>query len=185
MTKCETKNCCGCKKKILIGLAVIVAIIALLGIFMPGHQHVEREIVIDAPRSKVFAYLDVVKNQEAWSPWLKMDPNAKIGYSGPVKGVGAKSSWDGNKDIGKGESEVKSVTKNERIDVELRFDEPMQGTSQAYFITEDAGEGKTKVKWGFDSENKFPCNIIGFFMQGYMNGVFDKGLADLKAQLEK
>lgn len=178
------KNC-NCKKKILIGLGVLVLIIALLGIFMPTQQHVEREIVIDAPRAEVFAYLNNIKNQEVWSPWLKMDPNAKLSYRGPESGVGAISTWDGNKDLGKGEQEIKSVTENERVDVELRFEKPMKGVSLAYFITEDAGEGQTKVKWGFDSDMKFPCNIFSFFMQGYMEGIFDKGLADLKTELEK
>jgi uncharacterized protein YndB with AHSA1/START domain len=173
------------KTKILITIGVIIGIIGALGAAMPKHQHVEREIMINAPRAEVFNYLNNIKNQEAWSPWLKMDPNAKIGYSGPDSGVGAISTWDGNKDLGKGTQEIKSIVKNERINVELKFEKPMEGTSQAYFITEEAGEKQTKVKWGFDSEMKFPCNIFSFFMQGYMEDIFDKGLADLKAELEK
>lgn len=173
------------KKKVLIGLGVVVVIIGLLGIFLPTQQHVEREIIINKPRGEVFTYLKSIKNQEAWSPWLKMDPNAKLGYSGTDGTVGAISTWDGNKDLGKGVQEIKAITEGERIDVELRFEKPMEGVSMAYFITEDVGEGQTKVKWGFDSEAKFPCNIISFFMQGYMEGIFDKGLADLKAVLEK
>lgn len=173
------------KTKILIAIGVLIGIIGALAAAAPDVQHVEREIVVNAPRAQVFAYLNDIKNQEAWSPWLKMDPNAKLAYSGPDSGVGAISTWDGNKDLGKGEQEIKSVTKNERINIELRFEKPMEGISQSYFITEDAGEGQTKVRWGFDSEMKFPCNIISMFMQGYMEGIFDKGLADLKAVLEK
>lgn len=173
------------KKKLLIGLGIIALIVAVLGVLMPTQQHVERETVINRPRAEVFAYLDVPKNQEAWSPWLRVDPKIQMSYSGPERGVGARSAWDGNKDAGKGVSEVKAVTANERIDIELRFEEPMEGVSMAYFITEDAGGGQTKVRWGFDSEMKFPCNILGVFMQGYMEGMFDKGLADLKTELEK
>lgn len=173
------------KRKILVGLGVIVVIIALLGIFMPTQQHIEREIVIDTPRSEVFEYLKSVESQKNWSPWIKMDPNVKLESKGTDKTVGFTQSWDGNKDIGKGVQEIKAITENERIDIELRFEKPMEGVSMAYFITEDAGEGQTKVKWGFDSDAKFPCNIMSFFMKGYMNGIFDKGLADLKAELEK
>lgn len=176
---------CKCTKKILIGLGVVVLLVALLGFFLPKEQHIEREIVINKPRAEVFAYLNSIRNQQAWSPWLKMDPHVQVDYSGPAEGVGATSTWDGNKDIGKGAQEFKAVKKNERIDMELRFERPMEGVSQAHFITEDAGKGQTRVKWGFDSSTmKFPCNIMSAFMKPYMNKIFDDGLKDLKNQLE-
>ena len=155
-------NCGNCKKKIFIGLGIVAAIIVLIGFFAPP-MTVEREVVINKSEGQVFNYLARLKNQEQWSPWLKMDPEAKLKYKGGDARVGAISTWEGNDDLGAGEQEIKVIKKNERIDFELRFSRPMEGTSQGWFTTEpvEGEKNQTRVKWGFvNTESNFFCNII-------------------------
>lgn len=171
-------------KKVILGLVALIVLLVAIGIFGPPMK-VERSIVIDKSEGQVFNYLLSMKNQEKWSPWLKMDPEAKIKYKGDAR-VGAVSTWDGNDDLGAGEQEIKAIKKNERIDSELRFSRPMEGTSQTWFVTEpvEGEKNKTKVTWGFTGEKQLPCSALTVFMTPYMNHVFDKGLKDLKSELE-
>ena len=172
-------------KKILLSVVGLIVLLVAIGIFGPAMK-VERSIVINKSEGQVFNYLLSMKNQEKWSPWLKMDPEAKVKYKGDAR-VGAVSSWDGNDDLGAGEQEIKAIKKKERIDMELRFTRPMEGTSQAWFITEpvEGQKNQTKVTWGFTGEKKLPCSAMTVFMKPYMNHMFDSGLKDLKAVLEK
>ena len=34
---------------------------------------------------------------DAWSPWAKLDPNAKTAFEGPSAGEGAVFAWAGNR----------------------------------------------------------------------------------------
>ncbi len=105
-------------------LLVILAVILILGILAPKQFKVSRSITIERPLSEVFQYLKFVRNQNHWSPWKKKDQDLKQEYEGTDGEVGFISKWEGNKDVGKGEQEIKHIVENERIDSELRFIKP-------------------------------------------------------------
>src|SRR5690348_15197960 len=88
--------------KILIGLAVVILLLVIFIASRPAAFSVSRSRLMSAPPSAVFAQLNNFHNWEAWSPWAKMDPNAKSTFDGPSIGEGAKFAWDGNKNIGAG-----------------------------------------------------------------------------------
>ncbi len=78
--------------------------------------------------------------------------------------VGFISSWDSEqKNVGKGEQEIKNIKEGERIDYEIRFIKPFESTAPAYMITEGASN-QTKVKWGFQSRMPYPMNLMMVFM---------------------
>ena len=82
------------KKRILLWLGIIVALIAVSGFFLPTDFAVERNIVIDAPPAVVSAYLSTPRRWNDWSAWSsKRDPTLKYTYSGPESGKGAKQQW--------------------------------------------------------------------------------------------
>src|ERR1044072_3615384 len=89
-------------KKILIALLALVAIFLIVVALQPSEFHVERTANMAAPPATVFDQVNDLHKWEAWSPWAKLDPNAKITFEGPPSGKGAKFHWDGNKDIGAG-----------------------------------------------------------------------------------
>jgi hypothetical protein len=172
-------------KKILLILASLVVVVLIAAAVMPKDFKIEQEIVINKPKSEVFDYLRMVKNENIWSPWAKKDPNIVQDYKGEDGTVGFVVSWSGNSAVGVGEEEITNIVNNERIDLELRFQKPMKTTNKAYFITEDINNNQTKVTWGMEGRTPYPLNIICFFMQKEVKKEFASGLNNLKKILEK
>ena len=175
-------------KKIALLLLVLIGLFLLAALFMKKDYAVEREVVINQPRDSVFNYIKHVKNQDHFSVWNQKDPAMKKTFSGTDGQVGFVYGWDSAKDdVGAGEQEIKKITNGERIDFELRFTRPFEDTGYAYFTTETVSPTQTKVKWGFNGKMPFPMNammpIMG--MEDMLGGDLQKGLNDLKAELEK
>jgi len=73
-------------KKIFIAVVLLIAGFAGVVALQPSEFHVERKATIAAPPAAVFAHVDDLHKWEAWSPWAKLDPNAKVGYEGAPAG---------------------------------------------------------------------------------------------------
>jgi len=176
-------------KKVVLGVVVcLIALIGILGATGPKHTHAESSIVINHPIGQVFAYIQMLKNGEQWSPWAKMDPNMKMDYHGQDGAAGNSVSWDGNFSVGSGTQTMTAIDPNKRIDYRLDFTRPMKGTATAYFTTEKTPDNQTKVTWGMDSENvTFMSRFMARAMncQNMMEKVFAEGLGNMKAILEK
>lgn len=174
-------------KTILIAVGILIAVPLIVAIFVKKDYEVEREITIDKPKEEVFDYVKFLKNQDNYSKWATMDPDMKKTYRGTDGTVGFVSAWESdNKDVGKGEQEIKKITDGERIDFELRFFEPFESTEPAYMTTESVSENQTKVKWGFSGHMDYPMNIMMLFMdfEKMIGDDLDTGLKNLKAELE-
>ena len=101
--------------------------------------------------------------------------------------VGFIYAWDGNKQAGKGEQEIKQLKEGERIDMEVRFERPFKAVSETYMTTENAGGYQTKVKWVFGSKLKYPMNLMLVFMNmdKLLGKDMETSLTTLKGILEK
>src|SRR5688500_3494299 len=97
-------------KKLLLGLAVLVAAFLIVVATRPDTYHVERSAEVKAAPEAVFAVLGDYKTFPQWSPWQKRDPNMKTTMSNPSSGVGATYAWEGNKDVGKGKMTITEST---------------------------------------------------------------------------
>jgi polyketide cyclase/dehydrase/lipid transport protein len=173
-------------KRILIVIAIIIAIPLIVALFTRNDYAVERQVIINKPRQDVFNYIRLVRNQVNYSKWSKMDPAAKMDYKGIDGTVGFMASWDGKK-AGKGEQEITSITEGERMDMGLHFIKPMEGRANAYMATETVGPGQTKVKWGMNGKMSYPMNFMLAVtsMDKMLGGELQEGLDSLKAVLEK
>ncbi|SHE81967.1 SRPBCC family protein [Pedobacter caeni] len=175
-------------KVILGGIVLIVVLLLIVALFVKKDYAVEREITINKPKSQVFEYIKLLKNQDLYSVWLKRDPAAKKEYKGTDGTVGFVAAWESkDKNVGKGEQEIIKITGEERIDMKLRFKEPFESNDDAYMITESVSETQTKVKWGFKGRMKYPMNLmlLCWDMEGMLGKDLQKGLDDLKVILEK
>lgn len=175
-------------KKVLIVIGILIAIPLLTALFVKKDYAVEREIVINKPKSEVFEYLKLLKNQDNFSKWATTDPDMKKTYTGNDGTVGFISAWNStNKEVGVGEQEIKKITEGERIDYELRFIEPFESTENAYMTMDAIGENQTKVKWGFNGHMNYPSNIWLLFLnfEEMIGGDLQTGLEKLKTELEK
>jgi uncharacterized protein YndB with AHSA1/START domain len=172
-------------KKILIVIAVIIAIPLIIALFVDKDFEVVREVTINRPKQQVFDYVKYLKNQDNYSKWVMTDPNMKKEFRGTDGTTGFVYAWDGNKKAGKGEQEIKSIIEGERVDVEIRFERPMEGTNYAPIITEAVGENQTKVKWGMKGTSPYPFNFVNLFLDGMLGKDVETSLATLKGILEK
>ena len=175
-------------KWILIIVVILIAIPLIVALFTKKEYIVEREIVINKPKADVFNYIKYLKNQNNYSKWNMMDPNAKIDYKGTDATVGFVSSWDSqNKNVGKGEQEIVKITDGERLDMNLHFFKPMDIRCTASMTTEAAGANQTKVKWCFNGNMPYPMNfmLVCMNMEKMIGDDLATGLTNLKTLLEK
>src|SRR5690348_10023775 len=94
-------------KKILLGIVAIIVLLLIIAIFLKKEYTVERSITINKPKQQIFDYVKLLKNQDNFSAWAKLDPNMKKEYHGTDGTVGFVSAWDSDKkDVGKGEQEI-------------------------------------------------------------------------------
>lgn len=168
-------------KKILIGLAVLIAGVIAAAFTKSPEFRVERSLVIAAPAEKLFPWFDNHKKFNEWNPWSKMDPEARNTYTGPEAGVGAVASWEGDK-VGKGSATITESKPNERIVERMDWLKPMEGVSTVEFTFKPEGEGKTKVTWAMYGKNEgVLARVVSLFMdcESMCGPEFEKGLADV------
>ncbi|MDR3458677.1 MAG: SRPBCC family protein [Verrucomicrobiae bacterium] len=171
---------------ILLALAIIgllIIVIALAG--QPDEFKVSRSAKISAPPAKVFPHVNELRKWEAWSPWAKLDPNAKTTFEGPAPGAGSAMAWDGNNKIGSGKMTIADSQPDETIRFRLDFQRPMKATNTAEFTFRRDG-GQTIVTWSMYGKNSFGGKVFGLFMncEKMCGGQFEKGLASLTAVAE-
>lgn len=166
-------------------IAVLVLIIAILGVVVPKEYHVERSIEINAPKEVVFDNITSLKKIQAWSPWTEYDPDMKVTYEGEEGTVGSKSTWDGNEDVGKGEQLITAIDEN-GVDVQIKFLEPWEVICQSSVKMSETEQG-VNVTWAFDGTNPFPWNVLGLFMNmdDALGADFEKGMQKLKSITEE
>jgi hypothetical protein len=175
-------------KKIVLVIVVIIAAVLIIALFVDKKYTAESEIIINKPKHIVFDYVKNIKNQNQYSKWNKMDPNSKMEYQGTDGTVGFISSWDSeNKNVGKGEQEIKKIEEGKQLDMEIRFKRPFESTCTAYMATDSISENKTKVKWGFAGAMPYPFNIMRLFMnmEKMIGNDLQEGLVNMKEILEK
>jgi hypothetical protein len=170
---------------ILIGLAIVVALFVIVVATRPSDFHVTRSLAITAPAAAVFEQVNTLRSWEAWNPWGKLDPNAKMTYDGPPSGVGASYSWTGSSKIGEGRNTIVESKPNELVRFRLEFLKPMKGTNAAEFTFKPEGD-QTEVTWTMTGKNSFVAKIFGLIVNcDKMIGCqFEKGLAAMKSVVE-
>ena len=172
--------------KILIVLAIIIAIPLIAALFIKNEYKVEREVVIDCNKHLVFDYIKFQKNQEQYNKWVMADPAMKKDYKGTDGTVGFAYAWESEKGgVGKGEQVIKKIIDGERVETEIHFIKPFEGIGITAITTEAAAEGRTKVKWGMSGRTKYPFNFMNLFTDNILGKDLDESLVNLKSIMEK
>src|SRR6476660_1660388 len=96
-------------KKILVILIILVIVLLIMALFIDKDYAIVREVTINKPKTEVYNYVKYLKNQNEYSKWARMDPDMKKDFRGTDATVGFVSAWEGNKDVGKGEQEIKKI----------------------------------------------------------------------------
>lgn len=172
-------------KKILIALAVVVLVFVVIVATRPADFRVTRSASFAAPPEAVFAQINNFHNWDAWSPWSKLDPNAKFTFEGPEAGVGAAFAWAGNNQVGEGRMTITESRTNELIRLKMEFLKPMEAISTTEFTFKPEGD-QTAVTWTMSGKNNFMAKAVSLFMDcdKLIGDQFEKGLANLKSVVE-
>jgi hypothetical protein len=170
---------------ILIVVASIIIVFIVIVAAQSAQFTVTRSAKISAPPEKIFPHVNDLHNWEAWSPWAKLDPNAKNSFEGAAFGVGAAMAWEGNCKVGVGCMTITDSKPSESIRFRLDFEKPMKATNIAEFVFKNEG-GQTLVTWSMTGQKNFVGKFFHLFMNcDQMIGIqFEKGLAAIKSIAE-
>lgn len=168
-------------KKILGVFVAIIVIILIAGALMPADFHVERSMVINAPAEKAFEQVNDFSKWNAWSPWAKLDPNAKYTISQNPVGKGATYEWEGNNEVGAGKMMIVESTAPSIVNIQLDFLKPFEGSNQVHFTFKQQ-QSQTLVTWAMDGRRHYLCKVMSLFISTdkMVGGMFEKGLLDIK-----
>jgi hypothetical protein len=167
---------------IIGGLAAIVVVLLVVIASRPADFPVSRSATIPAVPHKVFAQVNDFHNWEAWSPWAKLDPNAKNSFEGPSAGSGAIVRWNGNSTVGEGSMKITESRPSDLIRIQLDFVRPFKCTNDVEFTFKPVGD-QTAVTWSMAGKNNFMSKAIGLVMdcEKMTGGMFEQGLAKLQS----
>jgi len=173
-------------KRLLIGIVLLAAMFIVVVALQPDDYRLTRQTRIAAPAATVFEQVNDLKKWENWSPWAKLDPNAKVTFSGPQAGPGASFRWDGNDKVGAGTMTITESKPNLRVATRTDFVKPFAGTSNSDFVFSEAG-GQTNVIWTMTGRQNFVGKVICLFMsmETMLGPEFERGLAQLKQAAER
>jgi len=165
-------------QKILYGIAGFIALLILVGLALPRYAWVAVEAEINANPATIFALVNDFHRINLWSPRIDTDPNARMMYSGPARGVGATMTWDGAI-IGSGTQLITESRPHEYVGMSINPGEA--GETTAWF--EISGEdGASKVTWGFETD--YGYNVVGRYFALLLTGIvrrdYKLGLVKLK-----
>jgi hypothetical protein len=174
---------------VLMGAGIVLGLIVLFLVVVALRSsdfRMSRSILINAPPSKAFEFVNTIRNWELWSPWQHIDPNMKQVYNEIPSGPGASQSWNGNNQVGEGTMTVKSVETDRLIDMKLEFLRPMKANNDVT-LTFDPEGGATKVTWAMAGKHDFMGKAFDLVMNldKMVGKDFEKGLAKLKEVVEK
>lgn len=170
----------------IILLAVVVAIVGVVALaaMQPSAFRVERSVLVKAPPEAIFPMISDLHKFNSWNPYLKMEPEAKVVYSGAPQGKGAAYTWEGAK-TGSGRMEITDTVAPSKVQARLDFYKPFAGTNTAEFTVEGRA-GASNVTWAMSGNKTFMPKLMSlFFSMDKMIGTsFEQGLNELKAKAE-
>ena len=142
-------------------------------------MHIERSININAPAQNVYKVISDFNNWRPWSPWLLMEPEAKVTVAADAKSY----EWEGNR-TGSGNMKILTERENEFIDYDLNFLTPWKSHANTNFTLTQEGNA-TKVTWAMDSSLPFFMFFMKGMMEAFVGADYERGLDMLKVYVEE
>lgn len=146
-------------KRLLIGLAVLIAIPFVVALFVKNDFDVVQSVVVDRPRADAFAY---------------------------VKQAGGVAAWDAaHPERGKGTQEIKKLVEPERVESDYRFTAPFTGAGTAATTFEVIDPAHTRVQVKLAGRLDYPWNLLAGSVADQVGREIATNLIALKGALEK
>lgn len=170
-------------KRVLLGVVGLVALLLVIGLFLPSKWQVERAITIAATPEAITPLIATPRRWAEWAAWNNdMDPTMVTTYGGPESGAGASMSWTGEK-MGTGTLTIASVTPTS-----VTYDmvmEAQETPSHGAFTLSVEGD-KTRVVWRDEGEMGMfiPGRYFVPIMESMLGEHFEIGLQKLQPLAE-
>ena len=165
-------------QRLLYFIFGLIVLLIIIGLALPQRARVIASIEVDAPLATVFALANDFHRASLWLPWIETDPNVRIVYSGPDRGVGATITWDGLV-VGTGTQVITESIPYEYITTTINPGGP--GEAKSWFDFVDTGRS-TYLDWSFEVD--YGYNIVGRFAALLLTDIirrdYEHGLASLK-----
>ncbi len=169
--------------RLVLGVAALGGIFAAVALGLPSHVTVSRSVVINAPESAIFPYLNNLHQFADWSPFSARDPKLALSYGGPESGEGARVTWSSNKpSIGTGSMEISQAQPSRHIDLVVNYN-GLDGTTSYDIVPSGAG---SKVTWtfGYDSGQNPLKRWKALMLDGLVGAEYSVGLDRLRDKIE-
>jgi Polyketide cyclase / dehydrase and lipid transport len=167
---------------VLAGIIGVVFTGGTVQLLAPSAYRVERSIIIEGNRLKVWRAVRDLSRWQSWSPWLNQDPHIKLTRGPRLNGVGAWRRWQSSR-LGSGRLEFTAVDSSSgSLSYTATFDgwPSYIGTIQ---LTEQSPG--TLVTWWTSGELNSPASrLFGLMMDGMMGPDLEEGLLSLKRLVE-
>lgn len=170
-------------KRAVAALIGLVALVVVIGMFLPAGFQVERSLLIAAPPEKIWALLEDPRQWKRWTVWNQRDPAMAVSYGGPPSGAGARWSWQSSTE-GNGEMEFTEAVAPTRLGYRLAF--PDVGMTSTGEITLTPEAGGVRVRWtNAGRVGRSPIDRwFALAMDALVGPDFEAGLANLRRLVE-
>lgn len=161
-------------QKLIYLIGGVIALVIVGGLMLPRHTRIVVTHEMDAYPAAVFALVNDLRRVQLWDPVTEADPNARVVYSGPARGVGASMTWDGSV-IGMG---TQTITVSEPVaQVSTSIN---NGEAITWFELRGNGD-RTSVSWGYETDHGY--NVAGrylaWFLRNSLQQKYESGLVRL------
>lgn len=144
--------------------------------------YVEKNILINKPMETVHGILRDFRQWPHWSPWLILEPDAKLEYSQTQGEVGSCYSWDGAM-VGKGDLTISALSE-QLIDLKLQFLTPFKSKARTYFTLIPESDESTRVSWRMEGNMPFFLFFMTRKMSAWIGMDYERGLRMLREYSE-
>ena len=171
---------------IFLVLALAVATVLIIAAKRPDALTVSRSQLINASPATLHAIINTPREFERWSPYSPKDPQMKNTYSGPASGVGARTDFVGNSQVGTGSVEIIRSQAPSEVAMRLTMLKPFAAQNEVVYSLASQGSA-TQVTWAMTAASPYFAKIMGVFinMDNMIGKDFADGLARLKVLAEK
>lgn len=136
--------------------------------------HIEESIIVKSPATKVYEVVSDFNQWRPWSPWLIMEPGAKVTVAPDAKSY----TWEGDM-VGSGKMKITGQEPGREVTYDLNFLKPWKSYAEVKFRIEETNDG-TKVTWLMDSGLPFFLFWMKKQMVAFLRMDYNRGLAMLK-----
>lgn len=174
-------------KNILFGVAGLIALFIVVGLFLPSTWEVKKSVTMAASKERIYKSVANFHQWLEWSPWNdSQDASLKYTYEGPEEGVGAQQNWTSD-NMGTGFMKLLEADPEKGIKYELFIDMKNFKSTLHGEMTFESVDGQTNVTWTDRGDSG--SNIIKKWMSLSMGSMLGKemeqGLLKIKEIVEK